>query len=224
MPILPIKPLTTIELAILLLDVTFSALEGIRDMKSAATLGLLSLFAVVLCSAADLESWRQPDYVRSRTIQNLARFPDSNFEGWYLASDEDGRVRLSKEESNIDAHNWWQIKMIAKKRNYTAHTIINRGNTRFNGHYLAIDPKTGELILSRRETNHSYWLVRYAGKYAGWDSFYIQSSSQTGGANDMAYLTIDEKSGELKLTNRGTRGMNWLIQHAPDLPAETKHY
>jgi len=211
-------------MAILLEGVTISVLEGNRAMKSAATLGLLSIFAVLVCSAADLESWRQSDYVRSRTIQNLAPYPGSNYEGWYMATDEDGRVIMSNSESNIDAHNWWQVKMIAKKRNYTSHTIINRGNTRFNGHYLAIDPKSGELILSKRETAHCYWLVRYAGKFNGWDSFYLQLSSDTGGPSDMAYLSIDEKTGNFKMSNRGSRGMNWLIQHAPDLPAETKHY
>ncbi len=191
-------------------------------MKYVASLGIVCVLFVMIASAADLESFRQPDYIKTRTLQNLAPPGESAYMGWYVTVDKDGAFKMTKESGLADAGTNWQFRTISKKRHYTAHVIINRGNTKFNGHYLSADVKTGELIMSKQELPTSYWSVKYAGKYQGWDSYYIQNLSENKGVTDMKFLVMDGASGALTLSDMPQAGMNWTMNNTPDLPAETK--
>jgi hypothetical protein len=190
-------------------------------MKYVASLGIVFALAVMLASAADLESWRRSDIVRTRTLQNLAPPPASGFMGWYLTADKTGAFKMTNKSGLDDMGTQWQIRTITKKRHYTAHVIMNRGNTKYNGYYLSANPESGELMLSKQETNTSYWSIKYAGKYQGWDSFYIQSLAENG-VTDMKFLVIDGETGALSLSDELQAGMNWTIKTPGDLPAETK--
>ena len=126
-------------------------------MKYLASLGIVLVLAVMIASAADLESWRRSDIVKTRTLQNLAPAPGSSFMGWYVTADKTGALKMTNKTGLADMGTQWQVRTVTKKRHYTAHVLINRGNTKYNGYYLATDPTTGELKLAKQETNTCYW-------------------------------------------------------------------
>jgi hypothetical protein len=190
-------------------------------MKYVASLGLVFVLSMVLM-AADLESWRRTDVIKTRALQNLAPPPASSFMGWYVTVDKNGEFKMTNKTGLADMGTYWQVRTITKKRHYTAHVLINRGNTKYNGHYLSVDAETGALKMTKQELNTSYWLIRYAGKYQGWDSYYIQNTAETKGVTDMKFLVMDGESGALSLTDEPGEGMNWTFSNTSDLPAETK--
>lgn len=190
---------------------TFQNLASLPDSASTTGGRALGLFLAVDATG-----------VPKMTSQSILPYPGAEAEAKYR--DADPFKRPLPEVGVPNLQSWWQVKMVTKKRDHLAHVIMNRGNTKYNGQYLALDPKNGEVIMSKRESANSYWLVRYAGKYRGWDSFLVQNNSETDGVTDMKFLAVDEQTGKLIITADPKRSMNWLIQFAPDLPTETKHY
>lgn len=160
------------------------------------------------------------EFLQMHTFQNLTA-SSSKFHGHYLSIDADGSANLSASSSQNASGSYWEVKRLFwKERGYTAHALVQRGNNRYNGQYLAVDPATGKLFFSKTEIPTARWLVRYAGKYQGWDATYIQTLAETG-TTDMHFLAIEELTGAVRLSSEATPGAHWLMTKAPDLPAES---
>lgn len=160
------------------------------------------------------------EYVKTHTFQNLAPNP-SKFVGHYLAINDAGQPVLSTASNSYDSESYWEIKYnFWKDRGYMSHAIVQRGNNRFNGKYLCIDRKTGKLAFTEHPVPTARWLIRYAGKYRGWDAMHIQSLSDDG-LFDMSFLAIDEATGEVILAPKPTPGSHWFMNDTSYLPSET---
>ncbi len=180
----------------------------------------LTLLVVVGCATTVLAAGAPLEYIKNKTFQNLASSP-SKFHGHYLSINDDGESVLSSESNQDASGSIWEFKKLFwKERGYVTHAIIQRGNNRFNGQFLAIDFKTGELMFSKTEVPTARWLIRYAGKYQGWDAYYIQNLAETGNF-DMQFIAIDEVTGAVQLSPKPTPGAHWLMGDAPYLPAES---
>jgi hypothetical protein len=178
------------------------------------------VLVVVTCAASLWGAGAPLEYVKTRTFQNLAPNP-SKFNGHYLAIDDLGVPSLSTASNKFDSESYWEIKyQFWKERDYVAHAIVQRGNNKFNGKYLCIDLKTGKLAFADTPIPTARWLIRYAGKYQGWDAFHIQNLSQDG-VFDMTFLAIDEVTGEVVLAPKPTPGSHWFMNDTAYLPAET---
>jgi hypothetical protein len=169
----------------------------------------------VMTSAASLWGGGAPlGYVKTHTLQNLAPSP-SRYLGHYLSTDVAGQAVVSAQL------NRWEFKpYFWKDRGYLTHFIVQRGDNGFNGKYLNLDPATGQLGFTSEPLPTARWLVRYAGKYQGWDAFHIQNLAEQG-AVGLGFLAIDEASGEVVITSELTAGSHWLMSDAPYLPSET---
>ncbi len=180
----------------------------------------LALLIVVSCTVSLWGAGAPLEYIKTHTFQNLAPNP-SKFIGHYLAIDDAGAPLLSKANSALESESSWEIKYYFwKDRGYMTHTIVQRGNNRFNGKYLCIDPKTGKLAFANEPIPTARWLIRYAGKYQGWDAMHIQSIAETG-LFDMSFLAIDDTTGEIILAPKLTPGGHWFMNDTSYLPAET---
>ena len=190
-------------------------------MKNVAFFGkALTLLALVGCAATVLGAGAPLEYIKNKTLQNLASNP-SKFHGHYLSIDDAGQSVLSAASNQDESGSIWEFKKLFwKERGYVTHAIIQRGNNKFNGQFLAIDAKTGKLMFSKTEVPTARWLIRYAGKFEGWDAYYIQNLAETG-AFDMQFIAIDEATGTVQLSPKPTSGAHWLMGDAPYLPAES---
>jgi hypothetical protein len=183
----------------------------------------IALLLLVSCVSSLWGVGLAPSYVKTRTFQNLAPQP-SKFHGHYLAIDENGTPTLANASDKWNSESYWELKyMFWKDRGYITHAIVQRGNNRFNGKYLNLDPKTGKLGFVSEPIPTARWLVRYAGKYQGWDAFHIQNLAEND-ITDMMFIAIDEATGEVTLTQKPTPGAHWFMNDTPYLPAETGFY
>jgi hypothetical protein len=194
---------------------------GDRTMKTFALWVRLTVVLLVVGTVASSWGSGAPlEYVKSHTFQNLAPNP-CKFTGHYLAIDDLGQPVLSVASNKFDSESYWEIKYLFwKERGYAAHAIVQRGNNKFNGKYLCIDSATGKLGFANEPIGTARWLIRYTGKYSGWDAFHIQNLSQNG-TFDMAFLAIDETTGEVILSPKPTPGSHWFMNDTAYLPAET---
>jgi hypothetical protein len=180
----------------------------------------IALLAILGCATTLWGGGSPLGYVRTHTIQNLAPSP-SKYLGHYLSVDAAGGTSLSSQTADEDNNSRWELKYLFwKERGYLAHGIVQRGDNAHNGKFLAIDPKTGALTYTAEAVPTARWLVRYAGKYHGWDAYTMQNLG-VNGEFDMTYIAIDEATGEVKLSAKPVPGAHWLIDSAPYLPAET---
>lgn len=190
-------------------------------MKNIAIWGRsLALLAIVGCATTVLGAGSPLEYIKTKTFQNLAPSP-SKFMGHYLSIDALGATTLSTSSNQDESGSHWEIKKLFwKERGYVTHALIQRGNNKFNGQYLAVNPQTGALLFSKTEVPTARWLIRYAGKYQGWDGYYIQNLAENG-VTDMQFIAIDEVTGALQLSAKPTAGAHWLMSDTPYLPAES---
>lgn len=179
----------------------------------------LTVLMVMSCTVSLFGSGSPLEYIKTHTFQNLGPSP-SKFMGHYLAIDDAGIPLLTKASSSFDSESYWEIKYYFwKDRGYATHTIVQRGNNRFNGKYLCIDG-AGKLAFADEPIPTARWLIRYAGKYQGWDAMHIQNLAANG-LTDMAFLAIDEATGEVILTPKPLPGSHWFMNDTSYLPAET---
>lgn len=181
---------------------------------------LLALTTAV--TAQDLETGRRADYVRTKTFQSLLWQP--GIAGHYLAVDPQSAVPYLSSVSSIEfSDSFWELRGVYKHRDYRAHVIRHRGNNPLNNRPLGINADTGAFVFTEGETPTSYWLVRYAGKYNGWDAYFIQTLAETEGGFDMSFVTVDPATKNIVLSAKPTAGSYWHIAPTSDLPAETRH-
>jgi|GEM_PF-1631727 hypothetical protein len=193
------------------------------------------LLAVValLCLASsavaqDLETGRQVGYVRTKTFQSLLWQP--GIAGHYLTVDPQtlnretaiANLTLSSVSNIEHANSYWQLRSVYTHRGYRGHVIVNRGNSPLNNRKLGLDQTTGKFIFTEGEVPTSYWLVRYAGKYNGWDAYFIQTLAETTGGFDLSFVTVDPATKAITLSPTPTPGSYWHIADTSDLPAETR--
>lgn len=180
----------------------------------------LSVLLIVACAASSWGAGAPLEYIKTRTFQNLAPNP-CKFTGHYLAINELGEPVLSIASNKWDSESYWEIEYrFWKDRGYVTHSLRQRGNNKYNGKYLCIDTATGKLGFASEPIGTARWLIRYTGKYQGWDAFHIQNLAE-GGTFDMAFLAIDEVTGEIVLTPKPTPGSHWFMNDTAYLPAET---
>jgi len=183
----------------------------------------LSLFAglAVACSSSlfvqrvDAELPRE--LVRFKTLQSLAAGPEGFF-AKYLAIDQSGNIKVNSTSGRSAAETQWEIHEVKRRRDYVASVIRSRGDNRFNGDYLEVDGESGQLRLNSEKTKAAEWLVRYAGRYRGYHTYYIQTLLKSDGGFDMWYLGIDKSSGEVVLSEKPNAETNWFLHVAPELP------
>jgi hypothetical protein len=184
-----------------------------------AVAALLTLASTVV--AQDLETGRRADYVRTRTFQSLLWQP--GIAGHYLAVDPKSAVPYLSPVSSIEfSDSFWELRGVYKHRDYRSHVILHRGNNPLNNRTLGIDPDTGAFIFTKGEVPTSYWLVRYAGKYNGWDAYFIQTLAETPAGFDLGFVTVDPATKAIGLSAKPTAGSYWHIAYTSDLPAETR--
>jgi len=189
--------------------------------------------AALLCltnslTAQDLETGRRADYVRTKTFQSLLWQP--GIAGHYLTVEPQSLDRetltanLSLSPiSNIEhANSHWELRGVYKHRDYRSHVILNRGNSPLNNRKLGVDQVTGRFIFTQGEVPTSYWLVRYAGKFNGWDAYFIQTLAESAGGFDMSFVTVDPVTKAVTLSTKPTAGSYWHLADTSDLPAETR--
>jgi hypothetical protein len=189
-------------------------------MKTLA-FGLRALaLLVVVGFTATLSGGGSPlGYVKSKTFQNLAPMP-CKFHGHYLAIDDAGLTALAPVSNKFESNSYWEVKYAFwKDRGYMTHMLVQRGNNPYNGQYLTLDGVTGKLGYAKEAVPEGRWLIRYAGKYHGWDSFHIQNLAE--GPLGMAFLAIDEVTGEVILSAKPIPSSNWFMNDTAYLPAET---
>ena len=192
----------------------------------AVAVALLALTSSAV--AQDLETGRRADYVRTKTFQSLLWEP--GIAGHYLTLDPgsvqpngaSARLYLSPLSSVEFSDSFWELRSVYKHRGYRAHVIRHRGNNRLNDQALSVDLFRPEFTLSKGETAASYWLVRYAGKYNGWDAYFIQTLAETDDGRDLSFVTVDPATKEIVLSAKPTPGRYWHIAPTSDLPAETR--
>jgi hypothetical protein len=194
-------------------------------MKRAMALGfplLLALCCTALAHGQELKTGRRAPYVRTRTFQNLAYKP--GIFGHYLTVDPDtGRLGLSPVSNQVYSHTFWELRGVYKHRDYRAHVMLSRANSPLNNRSLGVDPVSGQLLFTKGEIDSSYWLIRYAGKYNGWDAYFLQTLAETDAGVDLAFLTADPATGVVDLSATPTPGSFWHMTFAPDLPAESRY-
>lgn len=186
----------------------------------------LLAIAALLClagsaTAQDLETGRRADYVRTKTFQSLLWQP--GIAGHYLAVDPQSAVPyLSPVSSAEFSDSFWELRSVYKHRDYRAHVIRSRSNSALNDRVLGINAVLPEFSFTSGETPTSYWLVRYAGKYNGWDAWFIQTLAATDDGRDLSFITVDPATKNIVLSAKPTAGSYWHIANTSDLPAETR--
>jgi hypothetical protein len=169
----------------------------------------------------DLETGRRAEYVRTRTFQSLLWQP--GIAGHYLAVDPRTAAPYLSPESSVEfSDSFWELRGVYKHRDYRSHVILHRGNNPLNNRSLGINPDTGEFSFTKGETPSSYWLVRYAGKYNGWDAYFIQTLAESPAGFDMAFVSVDPTTKAIGLSAKPSAGSYWHIAYTSDLPAETR--
>ena len=191
-------------------------------MKATARLAATTVLGLVL-SATTLTAHAQ--YVQRaftmqhRTLQNLGMRPTVKYGAFLSINEQTGKAQLEDVCDEHESGGFWEIRPIGRERDYPAHVIINRGNTRHNGRYLGIDSQTGELKLdSTKDPAENKWLIRYAGLYEGYHAYYFQNLARSTGGFDMQFLAVDQKTGEVVLTKKPGPGAHWLKRNRPGLP------
>ena len=159
----------------------------------------------------------------TRSIQNLYRTPNGYF-GHYLSLDnQDGELEMSQHKDLEHSESYWEIRVVRNSlKDYVKHTIRQRGNNRFNGQYLSLTSTEDghQFGLTADRSANTQWLIRYAGLYRGFNSYYIQTVS--GGENDtnFAYVGLDHETGKLDLYRKPVDETHWFLGDGPDLPSE----
>jgi hypothetical protein len=171
-------------------------------------LACAGMMVAVHCSA--------DEYVRTKTLFNLADAVRG-----YLALDANTAApAISDASSRLDASTYWEIRAVGRHRGYRAHLLVSRGNSRYNDQFLTVDAETGALTMSDDKNAETVkWLVRYAGRFQGYDAYYVQLLGKTEGGFDLSYLGVDE-NGAVKLQREATDAVQWRLRPTPDLPSE----
>ena len=195
-----------------------------RAMSALALVSSLALLAG--WSATPWVSAAPPLQTKLRSLQSLTMKGDANWLRFLSIDEKSGKVKLDPKLNQTQSGGFWELRRdFYRNRAYNSYTIRNRGNSKFNGYYLAIESTTGELMLRRKESvfeRTTSWMIRYAGKHNGFDSYYIQSQGRSKGEFDMAFLTVDD-GGLLKVVSDPVSGSNWMMRRTPQLPTEVIH-
>ncbi|MCO6457561.1 MAG: hypothetical protein J5I93_19850 [Pirellulaceae bacterium] len=182
---------------------------------SGRRLGVLAGGLALLASGLAI-SGQATEMVRTKTCFNLA----GSVRGYLALEGETGLPAISKTSSQSEAGTYWEIRAVGKHRGYRSHMLVSRGDSRFNGQFLAVNPATGELMMTDdRDAEEVKWLVRYAGRFEGYDAWYIQLLGETAGGFDLSYLAVDAM-GQVRLERELSPSVHWRLRPSPDLPSE----
>jgi hypothetical protein len=156
------------------------------------------------------------DMVQPKTLFNLA----GSVRGYLSLDANSGAPAVAATSSVAESGTWWELVSVGRQRGYRTHMIVSRGNSRFNGMFLAVDEKTGQLGMSDdRDTENTKWLIRYAGYFQGYDAYYVQLLGKTEGGFDLSYLAVDA-AGAVVMQRDVSDAINWRVRRGPALPAE----
>lgn len=171
-------------------------------------LACAGLLAAVHCSA--------DEYLRTKTIFNL-----SDAVRGYLTLDAGTETpAISASSSQSESGTYWELRAVGRHRGYRAHLLVNRGNSRNNGQFLTVDEETGALVMSDdKDAEAAKWLVRYAGRFQGYDAYYLQLLGKTSGGFDLSFLAVDD-DGAVTLQRDPTDTVHWRMRPSPDLPSQ----
>lgn len=174
-------------------------------------LACAGMMVAVHCSA--------DEYLRTKTFFNLA----DAVRGYLALDPATAAPVISEVSSHADASSYWEVRAVSRHRGYRAHLLVSRGNSRYNDQFLTVDEETGALTMSDDKNAEAVkWLVRYAGRFQGYDAYYIQLLGKTSGGYDLSYLGVDE-TGAVKLQRDVTDAVRWRMRPTPDLPSEVIH-
>ncbi len=156
------------------------------------------------------------DIVRSKTFFNLA----DSVRGYLSLNIETGVPEVAPTSGIEEPDTFWELRAVGRHRGYRVHMLVNRGNSRFNDMFLAVNEQTGELTMSDdREAEETKWLVRYAGYYQGYDAYYVQLLGETAGGYDLSYLSVDE-NGKVVLQRDPSAAIHWRMRPTSALPSQ----
>ncbi len=200
-------------------------------MKRILVLQTLLIIALFVFTSRDTIAQAPDGPPHTRILQSLCRTPNGFF-GHYLSLDfATGELRMSRYCDLDHSESFWEVTKLERPSRreeshlnsplgYRSHVIRQRGNNKYNGHYVTIDVATGEFRLTEKHEDAASWLVRYAGLYKGYHSYYLQTLAKTNDDYDFAYAGVDQETGKLVLFRKPVDETNWFLSNGQDLPTE----
>ena len=133
---------------------------------------------------------------------------------------ETGALNLQDRSNQNNSGTFWRIRRVVPHRGYhKTYVLENRMNGTFNGSFLDVNSNTGALRMSAtHEADTTNWLIRYAGKFWGYDAYVIQHLTYTRGGFDMMFLSVDPDTYQPVLRRKLNDTSYWFIKAADDLP------
>lgn len=154
------------------------------------------------------------------TLRNLSA-TDDNLHFDFLSIDErTGEVIMDEVCDRSHTGTLWQLEQVRRTRNHRAWVIRNRSDSMYQNYFLSVDSASGQVYLSSDESQEAVWEVRYAGKFRGYDAYYLQTMVHSEAGFDFHYLGLEPNTNRVILVNDPEDSVHWLKRPAPDLPSE----